>query len=640
VTFSLGLFAAYPIAASLMVLLVTIGLMITSYFAGQRLKNKKARLTGVLVINTVATLMVVGLAFDIQITSKQPSMVYLITHGATDQQLEKIDPQQAVFVMRGAAKSVTNSSIFEVATQIDVPSQILSYRDAIDNLFVVGDGLNSSQWQNLQLVMGKSFTNVSVTFSASKPRLGLVDMSWPKELAVGQFVQIMGQLQGTDEPLAADSIYQVNLLDPAGKIIQTTRVKPFERFALSFSAKSVGQWTYRLQLNQNNNSKVLADEPMAFSVTKPAKLKILIKQSSPSFETRQLKNWAAEFGSQVSILTQISQDKDIRQNINLSATELAQITAPFVDRTLDNFDWLVIDGRALLALKKQSMNALQAAVNRGLGVYIIADNELVSAWPVASMDWLSDIDIQPLEVANYASTPIWPHSQIEQLMPLLKAKITAVKHTPLVQNNIAQTLVSLSHIGLGKVALSLINSTYGWQTAGLSEQYSHYWQSVIHQLARPKQSPYWLKTKPNSLRLVNQGQQKCLLGVTDPGVTVDKTNPLPLILTQDLVQTEQHCLTIWPTKSGWHQLTWSENTGLAAPQNANQWSLDTWLYAYSEKNWSVWQQAKNHQSSQNIAQQQNTQQVVESSVKSLDKSWLWGLLVLSMSLLWLERKLF
>lgn len=639
-TFSLGLFTTFPIAAAILVLLVTIGLMITSYFAGQRLKNKKARLAGVLLMNTVAALMVVGLAFDIQISNKQPSMVYLITQGTTSQQLAQVDPQQAVFVMRGAAKSVTNNSIFDVATEIDVPSQILSHQDTVDNLFVLGDGLNASQWKNLQLVIGETFANVSVTFSASKPRVGLVDMKWPRELAVGQFMQIEGQLQGTDDPLAADTIYQVNLLDPAGKVIQTTKIKPFERFTLSFPAKNIGQWTYRLQLNKNNNSTVVAEEPIAFSVIHSAKLKILIKQSSPSFETRQLKNWAAEFGSQISVLTQISQDKEIRQNINLSTSELQQIAVPFIGRALDNFDWLVIDGRALLTLEKQSMNALQAAVNRGLGVYIIADNELVSAWPVASIDWLSDIHIQPLDIANYASTPIWPHSQIEQVIPLLKAKITAVNHTPLVQNNTEQTLVSLSHIGLGQVAVSLINSTYGWQTAGLTEQYSHYWQSISYALARPKQPPYWLNTAPDSLTLVNQAKQKCLLGVTNAGVTIHNANQQPLLLTQDLIQTEQHCLTVWPTKNSWHKLTWSENTELTTPQNAKQRSLDSWLYAYAEQDWSVWQQAQNHQASQNMAQHRNTKQVVESSVKSLDKSWLWGLLVLSMSLLWIERKLF
>ena len=384
-TFSLGLFATFPIAAAILVLLITSGLIITSYFAGQRLKNKKARLASVLVMNTVAALMILVSAFDLQIANRQPSLVYLITIGTTSQQLEQIDPQQAVFVMRRAAKSVTNSRILDFAIVIDVPSQILSYRDTIDNLFVLGDGLNSSQWQNLQLVMGETFSNISVRFSASKPRLGLFDMSWPKELAVGQVMQIEGQLQSTDEPLAENVIYQLSLLDPAGEITQSIKVKPFENFALNIPAKSTGQWIYRLQVSKNSDAKILADEPIAFSVTAPEQLKILIKQSSPSFETRQLKNWAAKFGSKISVLTQISQDKDIRQNINIRATELEQITAPFIGRTLDNFDWLVIDGRALLALKKQSKNALQAAVNRGLGVYIIADNELVSAWPVTGL---------------------------------------------------------------------------------------------------------------------------------------------------------------------------------------------------------------------------------------------------------------
>jgi len=650
VTFSLGLFFHYPIAANMLVLLLVIGVVITSYFACQRLKHKKARLATVLVANIVAALTVVGLAFDIQIISEQASVVYLVTNGATTQQLKKIDTQQPVFVMREAVKSealkstalrsTTISHILEVATQIDIPSQILSHQATFDSLHVLGDGLSSSQWQDLQLLMGHAFNNISVTFSAPKPRIGLVNMHWPRELSVGQFVEIKGQLQGTGDPAITDNIYQLNLLDPVGQIVETVRLKARERFTLNFPAKSTGQWIYRLQLSQPDDINLLADEPIAFSVAKPVPVRILIKQSAPSFETRQLKNWAAEFGSQISVLTKISQNKDIRQNINLSAVALQQITSPFTDQTLVNFDWLLIDGRALLTLTVQQMTALQTAIENGLGVYIIADNELVNAWPVPSLDWLSDINIQPLEVANYSAIPNWPHSKIEQAMPLVKATITTVNGLSLVQNNNARTLVSHSKIGLGQVAVSLINSTYGWQTSGLTEQYSHYWQSVIYGLARPKQTAYWLNAKPDTLLVVNQRVQRCLLGATDSAVATHNQNPQPLILAQDLLQAEQSCITIWPTNEGWHKLAWSEKTELSDTQNDPTPLVDTWLYAHTEQDWPVWRQVQNQLASQKVAQQQSIKQFEKTSIKSLDKSWLWGLLVLFMSMLWLERKLF
>ena len=45
----------------------------------------------------------------------------------------------------------------------------------------------------------------------------------------------------------------------------------------------------------------------------------MIKQSSPSFETRQLKSWAAEQGSMVVVQTHISKDKTITQKININS---------------------------------------------------------------------------------------------------------------------------------------------------------------------------------------------------------------------------------------------------------------------------------------------------------------------------------
>jgi Kef-type K+ transport system membrane component KefB len=639
VTFSLGLFSHDIVATSLLVVLLIMGLTLTSYFTIQRLRHKKTRLAAVLVANTVATFMVVGLAFDIQVINKQPSMVYLVTNGTTDQQLETIDIQQPVFMMSEAAKSITNSNILDVATQIDIPSQMLTRRPTFDNLHVLGDGLSPAQWQTLQRVMGDSFAKTSVTFSASKPRIGLVNMHWRRELALGQYVEVKGQLQGTIEPALANNIYQLNLLDPVGQIVETIRLKASESFSLSFPAKSTGQWTYRLQLSKSDNMSLLADEPIAFFVAKPTPLRMLIKQSAPSFETRQLKNWAAEFGSQISVLTQISQNKDIRQNINLNAVALQQITSPFTESALVNFDWLLIDGRALLALTVQQMSALHITIKNGLGLYIIADKALVKAWPVPSLNWLWDINIQPLAIANYSAVPNWPHSKIEQAMPLVKAMITSANGSSLVQTNHAQILVSHNKIGLGQVAVSLINATYGWQTSGLTEQYSHYWQSIIYALARPKQTPYWLNTQQDTLLLINQSVQKCLFGATASGVATHTQNQQPLILSRDILQTEQQCLTLWPTYEGWHKLAWSENTKSLHAKNDRASLAVTWFYAYAEHDWSEWQQAQNHQVSRHIAQQQNTKQF-EPSIKSIDKSWFWGLLVLSMSLLWLERKLY
>jgi hypothetical protein len=645
VTFSLGLFSHYPIAASVLILLLIIGVVITSYFASQRLKHKKSRLSIVLAANTVAALTVVGLAFDIKIISDQPTVVYLVTNGATVPHLEQINAQQLIFVMRDAAKSEAlkpniDGHILDTATQIDVPSQILSHQATFDSLHVFGDGLSLSQWKDLQLLMGEEFRNISVTFSASKPRIGLVNMQWSREMTVGQFVEIKGQLQGTGDPGSADNIYKLKLLDPVGQIVETIRLKASERFTLSFPAKSTGQWVYRLQLSRQHEINLLADEPIAFSVAKPAPLRIMIKQSAPSFETRQLKNWAAQFGSQISILTQISQNKDIRQDINLSAGELKQITLPFTEQALVNFDWLLIDGRALLTLTVRQMAALQTAIKNGLGVYIITDNELANAWPIPSLDWLGHINIQPLDVANYSALPNWPHSKIEQAMPLVRASITSVSGASLVQNNNAQILVSHNKIGLGQVAVSLINSTYGWQTSGLTAQYSHYWQSVIYGLARPKQTPYWVHAKPDTLTLVNQSVQRCLLGADDSGVATHNQNPHPLILTQDLLETEQRCLTIWLTNERWHKLAWSENTG-SDNIKKDQIQLEyTWLYANTEQDWREWQQLQNRMIGQKIVQQQSIKQFKKTSMQSLNKSWFWGLFVFSISLLWLERKLF
>ena len=138
-------------------MLLVIGLAVAGYFASQRLKQNKTRLAAILLTNTVAALTVLGLAFDIQLTNNQASVTYLVTHGATTEQLEQIvqiDTQQAVFVLRDAVISINNKNILATATLIEIPSQLLSYQPRFENLNVVGDGLSLSHWQDIQLLYG------------------------------------------------------------------------------------------------------------------------------------------------------------------------------------------------------------------------------------------------------------------------------------------------------------------------------------------------------------------------------------------------------------------------------------------------------------------------------------------------------
>ena len=85
---------------------------------------------------------------------------------------------------------------------------------------------------------------------------------------------------------------------------------------------------------------------------------------------------------------------------------------------------------------------------------------------------------------------------------------------------------------------------------------------------------------------------------------------------------------------------WSKSTTLTDTQNSPSFPVNTWFYAHAEQDWQEWRQVKNQLVSQKIAQQQIIKKGDKRSVTSLDKYWVWALLVLSMSMLWLERKLF
>jgi hypothetical protein len=97
---------------------------------------------------------------------------------------------------------------------------------------------------------------------------------------------------------------------------------------------------------------------------------------------------------------------------------------------------------------------------------------------------------------------------------------------------------------------------------------------------------------------------------------------------------------MWPTNAGWHKLVWTEDTVLTGTQNGLVSPVNTWFYAYAEQDWREWRQQQNQLITQKLTQQQSTKQFEKQTLKSFNKVWIWVLLMLSMSMLWLERKLF
>ncbi|MGS2719684.1 hypothetical protein [Paraglaciecola aestuariivivens] len=632
--FSLGVFEhQWALSLGLILILFVVSL-ISSYLAYKRLKQHKVRLILVLSANIAAAVAILGLAFNLQLNNASTVTSYLITNGAQAEQLKHIDGSQPIYVLAKPDDSLTEALTQHAFVPLNSVNQLFELQPDIQNLQLIGSGLSKQQWQDLELLYGDKLKAINMTFLPTQPSLGLVEVKWPKESVEGQFIQLSGRLNANvDNP---ELIYELSLLDPIGEQVQVVRLKAQQAFSFSFAAKSVGQWVYQLQLTQANQTEPIVSEPVAFNVLAAPVLKVLIKQAAPSFETKQFSNWASAFNAKITVLTSISKNKDIRQNFNFTTQELAALKSPLTKQALTNFDLMLIDGRSFMTLSNAQLQDLESAVKSGLGLYILLDQSLIDAWPNSSPSWLSKLTITPLDSATYSAIPQWPNSRIDQSIALVKAQLSVAQDEILVTSHQQQALVTNTKLGLGRVAVSLINSTYGWQTAGLSSEYSHYWQHILYHLSRPQTQPYWLAPSDAQIQFVQQRHQACMAADVRNKTLTHSTNTKKsaLFAVPKPMHHEQYCVPIWLTSSGWHQLEMSAENNEHNPVQTSS------FYAYQQTDWMAYRHLQNI----NLTQQKLTQLTdgaeVQPQLKDMPKAWFWWALIIACSFLWIERKTF
>ena len=430
-------------------------------------------------------------------------------------------------------------------------------------------------------------------------------------------------------------------------------------------------------------------ENIAFSVVMGNQPRVLIKQSAPSFETRRLKQWLSQAGSSVHVISQISKNKWAQQKVNTghSAEENSEQDSEksseksnqLSETLLTNYDVLIIDSRMLLALNEQEVTALYNAVNRGLGLLINADatllkidnrhfttlHKLLSLFELGpANDSLQQVIAQwpgkPAVAADQIVTPqaavISINGKSDATLFLTSAELAAnstadskvkfsaksagsVNIESLVQSMLGQTLVAKKSLGAGSVVISALNQTYPWALQANTAFYSHYWQYILSKTSRSDSETRWLLPMPSLLTQVNHYQDICLLS---PLATVHAKQ---MILTPYPLEKNKQCGRFVAKQAGWFEFqAMSEQRVLLAKQAR---------YFYDEKDFLAWQQANKHLVSKRwslgslaLGLTEHNDGMVEHNVQAnamkhyqgINKSYLWLLMFITLSLLWLERK--
>ena len=654
---------------------------------------------GLVCINTLAFVALLATVLDIKNSTTHIERAVLVTKGTTPEMLATFENQIQLHSNKKYTQrwfDLKSELQLDDAQNIPSPSLLAHAIGDMSELVVLGDGLSPAQWQTLFLATNNWGTpensKMGVTFMPSPETLGIVNISWQKQLQIGQALHISGALSGRSDSEASEDdaapsgvkAYILQLVSPSGEIEQEISLKRGEVFSLVTHPKAAGQWRYPLRLRDKTTDTLLEENYITVSVTQNDSLgaplstaqintspRSAIWQSAPSFETKYIKDWISASGSAVTITTQISQDAYLRQYINQptpdanSTGQTQQDDHFYSAETLAGIDILFMDGRSLVNLSKDQALRLQQAVESGLGLFLFADSNLVLE---ETKDITKRLKLPALREDKQAADEfsiVYPKqfapraTQAEPASTDLTLSIGAFRFDDeeaetLLKASNGRALVKQHSLGLGQVAITLLPRTYEWKLNQTNGEYERLWHYLIKHIARNSDAIYWLKE--NASRLVFERNQvdACLrIGIRHKDVQVSieyaqgQSNELtqqPLMLNQRKDQPNIACAHYWPESTGWYRILASTqqdsqpNSTKIERGVSNAITAQEYRYVYSPDSWLAAQQAVKHWASHAVA---NSSAKTNSRPRdvTLNKGAPFAMLVLLLSALWLIRRL-
>ena len=259
-----------------------------------------------------------------------------------------------------------------------------------------------------------------------------------------------------DESSAART---VELLDPAGLAVATHDLLLDDTFELTALPKAPGLIEYRLRVLDDENE--LHSEPVPAYVHSGRRPLIFIMQSAPSFETRQLKNWAGDDAATVIVHTVITRGRELGQRVNAGTLGDDSLSPSLLQKT----DLAVVDGRTWAGLNPAQRAMFEAAVKDGLGLLILADDDLAE-YLRGSTVLLQGFELSERERDQDGYIPVVSGSTSEQPLPLLNLELEHRGNGVLTRVETGVVVEAYERIGLGRVAVSILRERHRWLTSG------------------------------------------------------------------------------------------------------------------------------------------------------------------------------
>lgn len=379
-------------------------------------------------------------------------------------------------------------------------------------LWIEGDGLTPRD----QIALDRP-----ADFAASPAPRGLIDLTLPKPIAPGARFAVAGQ---------AGSAGAVELLDPAGAIVDQATVTANGRFHLSAAVRVPGAALFDLRL-KDASGRLVEHIEIPVQARAQRQPRVLVLAGAPSAETKYLRRWAQDAGIALAL------DIDVGGGLVLGDPPTAISRA-----NLAEVDLVVIDDRRWETLSSGARATLSAATLDGLGLLLRPTGRLSTVtwrdWTNLGMAISGDGEASAfrldgptdLELARYDLTK------------------TGRDGVPLIRDKTGAPLAAWRPRGQGRVGLWIVADTYSLALNGHADRYGEIWSGLFSALARPSE-----RLGARLEGLARAGQRAALCGASEPIRVVDPDGmeSRPLV---DPATGPAACAAYWPRQAGWHQV--------------------------------------------------------------------------------------
>ncbi|WNC67515.1 hypothetical protein RI845_13435 [Thalassotalea nanhaiensis] len=615
-------FSQLSFSTSLPYLMVTIAVLLTSffivgYFLYQRFASKQElRFWLLLALNGIAALALFGLVSQPHWQTNEPQFATLITAGSGQMATDLTSP---AFIFNDNQKPKKHTQW----PLIYSTEQLSEHLPNLQKLQIVGHGLYPSQLQHI--------SDIAIKFTPDDISPGLIDVSWNKQLILGEPLNFSARFRASN----ASAILTARILDLTGNTAAEMNILANESFQLTLQPKALGHYLYLIQII-DNNQQILTQQSIGVNVTKRVDTNIMIIQSAPSFESKQLANWISQYQSKVIVHTQISKNKFLSQRFNIAANVGISLSPKLLARQ----DLAIVDGTSLIAMSSLQRQWLSHAVDNGLGLLVLADTKLIEHLKTESLDIINDFSLTESAQSNSSIYPVWAQSQTidnisEVALTRLPAALKVKQGKVLIADK--QPLNVAKDKGLGVISMSILRERHRWFTQGELTTYSNYWQFLLTKISRSNNRDRFSTGVLTAPILATHKQQICVFAKQDITAQITQLSSQetrPIQLNKSLLVENHHCGVYWPPVGDWYKLTLNN----ASTTNAIS---HQYVHVAASSDWKTWQQYQKVRSTLQAVQNSKNNTPENSTLGAklpINTSVFWWLFIISATMLWLEQK--